>query len=381
MIYYQRTIEKKLKENLFQGKVVIVYGARQVGKTTLMRQLQGQYPPDITIYLNADNQDIQDQFNRATNQVALKDIIGAHKLVIIDEAQKIDKIGLKLKILVDSYPDQQIIATGSSSFELASGITEPLTGRNIQFWLYPLSLSEIAMFTSPTDIRRKLEPFLIYGMYPGVIKNSSTEEKTRDLKTIAQNYLYKDILSFGGLRKPLALRKLVQALALQIGGEVSYNELGVLIGASKETVMSYIDILEKAFIVFRLTPFSRNLRKELGKLNKIYFYDIGVRNAVINNLNPLHLRDDKGALWENFCIAEFKKRENYIADLTKYHFWRTYDQKEIDLIEEKEGRLSAWEIKWQGEIKKSVRREFLNAYVNAELKTINNQNYMDFLLS
>lgn len=377
-MYIQRTIEAKIKENLFKSKVIILYGARQVGKTTTVQKILDDFPRIKNRYFNADELDVQRLFTEVKSSANLKEIIGDTPLIIIDEAQRIENIGLKLKMLVDNFPKQQIIATGSSSFELARGISEPLTGRHIQFWLHPLSFPEITQDKDQLQINRLLEPLLIYGSYPEVITAPSSEKKKMIINGISSDYLYKDILAYQSLRNPTAIRKLLEALALQIGNEVSYNELASLVGISKETVASYIDILEKAFIVFRLRPFSRNLRKELGKLTKIYFFDLGIRNSLINNQNSLSLRSDRGALWENFIINEFKKRENYIGNLKRLYFWRTYEGAEIDLIEERGGQLFAWEVKWDKE-KKNPPKSWRENYPQAIWQVINQHNYLTVL--
>ena len=342
-----RTVEKTILKYLWKGKIIIIYGARQVGKTTLVKTIIKNLSLQSSIYLNCDENDIRQMFIHANTSTQLKEIIGNRKLVVIDEAQRIPDIGLKLKLLVDAFPSQQIIATGSSSFDLANTIVEPLTGRNISFWLYPFSISEIQTIYSSTEIHRILETFLIYGTYPAVIKAASFEEKQTNVSYIANNYLYKDIFKFQGLKASTVVTKLLQALALQIGSEVSYNDLAGLLGIANETVASYIKLLAQAFVIFTLPPFSNNKRKELHKLRKIYFYDTGIRNALINNFNPISLRNDIGQLWENYSISERQKKWFWLTDKPNFYFWRTYDQQEVDLIEEKMGKIGAFEIKWK----------------------------------
>lgn len=346
MTYFDRKIEPLIKASLFKKSIIVVYGARQVGKTTLVQKILKEQSGFSKRYLNCDEADIQRILSDAGTSTALKQVIGDSKLVVIDEAQRIRNIGIKLKLLIDNFPDTQIIATGSSSFELSNDVKEPLTGRSTEFWLHPLCISEMYKKTDYLLFNRELENLLIFGSYPGVIKAKSLEEKKIALNKISNNYLYKDLLKFQNLKSSEVVRRLLEALALQIGNEVSYTELGQLIGVSKQTAQSYVEILEKAFIIFKLGPFSRNLRKELGKLRKIYFYDLGVRNSLINNYNPLTLRNDIGVLWENFVIAENKKRENFIGNRLSLYFWRTWDKQEIDLIEERMGKLIACEIKW-----------------------------------
>jgi predicted AAA+ superfamily ATPase len=372
--YIIRQIEPLIEDNLYKGDVLILYGARQVGKTTLVRHILAKIPAEASRYLNCDEGDIQKLFSEANTSVALRRIIGDRHLVVLDEVQRIRNIGSKLKLLVDTFPEQQIIATGSSSFELANEVVEPLTGRSREFWLYPLSAPELFPGGSRLDFDRELESLLVYGSYPLVYLAQSYDEKKLQLKKIAANYLYKDILKFQNLRNFETVRKLLEALALQVGHEVSYTELGGLIGVSKQTVSAYVDILEKAFIVFKVRPFSRNLRKELSKLRKIYFYDLGIRNALINNLNPLSLRGDVGALWENFVIAEKRKAANFIGNQAPLYFWRTHDGQEIDLVEERGGRLFGHEIKWSKPRRKAP-VSWSKTYPDASWGVISRQNF------
>lgn len=376
MTYFDRKIEPLIKTNLFKKSVIVVYGARQVGKTTLVQKILKEQDGISTRYLNCDEADIQRVLSDAGTSTALKQVIGDAKLVVIDEAQRIRNIGIKLKLLIDNFPNTQIIATGSSSFELSNDVKEPLTGRSTEFWLYPLSASEIYKKGDDLLFNRELENLLIFGSYPGVVTAQSLEEKKIALSKISNNYLYKDLLKFQNLKSSEAVRKLLEALSLQIGTEVSYTELGQLIGVSKQTAQSYVDILEKAFIIFKLGPFSRNLRKELGKLRKIYFYDLGVRNSLINNYNSLTLRNDIGALWENFVIAEKKKEENFIGNRLSLYFWRTWDKQEIDLIEEKRGKLIACEVKWS-KPKARAPKAWSQAYSDSSWHTITKDNFFE----
>lgn len=375
-MYIKRVLEEKIKNSLFKDKIIIIYGARQVGKTTLVKKIAADLEEPYQ-YLNCDELDVVSQFSKADNSVALKQIIGNRKLTIIDEAQRVKNIGLKLKLLIDNYPDTQIIATGSSSFDLANEINEPLTGRAFEFWLFPLLLKEINT-NSKLDVDRKLASLLIYGSYPEIYQLESSEAKSQRIKYLTSNYLYKDILKFNSLKNSEIVLKLLQALALQIGNEVSYNELANLVGINKATVANYIELLEKAFIIFRLSPYSRNLRKAIGKMRKIYFLDLGIRNALVNNQNPLDLRDDAGRLWENFVIAEKYKQQAGPGFKTNYYFWRTYDQQEVDLVEDKGGQLFGWEIKWQGKTKKPP-KAWQDAYSRASWQIIDQNNYLKFL--
>ena len=373
MTYYTRTIQPLIESHLFQGKVIVIYGARQVGKTTLVREILTKYP-DRSLYLNCDEPDIrQDLAERTSTELRL--LLGGKTLVVIDEAQRVRNIGLTLKLLADNLPDVQVIATGSSSFELSNTITEPLTGRKVEFCLHPLAVGELLTEESLLEHRRLLETRLRFGLYPGVVASADPEEIIRE---ISNSYLYRDVLEYQTVRNPDLLRRLLQALALQIGGEVSYNELGGLLGIDKATVARYIWLLEQAYVIFQLPPFSRNLRKELGKLRKVYFYDLGVRNALINNLNPLALRNDIGALWENFVISERIKFNHNRRRVVNSYFWRTYGGSEIDCLEEAGGQLVGFECKWA---KEKWRRPaaFLEAYPGSTLHLVNRMNYVEFL--
>ncbi|PIQ70018.1 hypothetical protein COS55_00435 [Candidatus Shapirobacteria bacterium CG03_land_8_20_14_0_80_40_19] len=377
-MYIGRKVEETIKKSLFQGKIVILYGARQVGKTTLVRKIADDINEPYG-YLNCDELDVLSRFQNSDNSEALKQLIGSQRLVVIDEAQRVKNIGLKLKLIVDNYPETQIIATGSSSFDLSNEISEPLTGRSFEFWLFPLSVGEISQNEDKLSFERKLESLLVYGCYPEIYQLGSIEQKAQRIKYLASNYLYKDILKFNSIKNSEVVLKLLQALALQMGNEVSYNELAGLIGIGKQTVAKYIDLLEKAFVIFRLSPYSSNLRKELGKMRKIYFFDLGVRNAIINNQNPLNLRDDVGKLWENFVIAEKYKRQLGPGFKTNYYFWRTYDQQEVDLVEAKGGNLFGWEIKWTGK-GKNPPKAWIENYKNSTWQIINRENFLEFLI-
>lgn len=376
-MYIKRSLEGVIKQDLFKGKIIIVYGARQVGKTTLARKIADEAGQPYR-YFNCDEMDLLSQLQNANNSHALKQIIGDTKLVIIDEAQRVKNIGLKLKLLVDNFPQQQIIATGSSSFDLANEVNEPLTGRNFEYWLFPFSINELFNQSTFVELRRNLEGLMIYGSYPEVFQLNSSELKSQRIKYIANNYLYKDIFKFNNIKNSAIVLKLLQALALQIGNEVSYNELANFVGVNKQTVANYIDLLEKTFIIFRLSPYSGNLRKAIGKMRKIYFIDLGIRNAIINNQNPLNLRDDLGKLWENFIVAEKYKRQLGTGFKDNYYFWRTYDQQEVDLVEEKGGKLNGFEIKWIGKNKKPPKA--WREYNNSTWKLINKNNYFEYLL-
>ncbi len=369
-----RIIQKSIEKKLFKGKAIIIYGPRQVGKTTLIKEIQKKYLKK-SIYLNCDEPDIRQSLTNATS-TEIKEFIGNNQLVFIDEAQRIKNIGITLKIIVDNFSDMQVVAAGSSSFDLSNKISEPLTGRKYEFHLYPFSIEELFQIYSNIEIKRILEKRIILGMYPEIVQAGS--EATEKLRSITYSYLFKDALQYQNIKNPEVLEKLLQALALQIGNEVSYNELSEIIGIDKKTVASYIQILEKAFVILRLKPFSRNLRNELKKLRKIYFLDTGIRNALINNFNPFNLRQDVGSLWENYIIIERIKLNNNYSSNKNIYFWRTHGQREIDYLEEAQGKLRGFEFKWN---KKSFRKQrlFLDAYPGSSIELINKDNFIKFL--
>ncbi len=375
MNYISRIIEKRIKERLFKEKVIILYGARQVGKTTLTQKILAEFGGNGK-YLNCELASVEMGLS-ALEAEKIKSFLGDYKIIVLDEAQNIPNIGRVLKIIVDTYPKMQIIATGSSSFDLFQKISESLTGRNFQFILYPLSAGEIKESKDLFYLESKLENLLRFGGYPGVFGLSEEEAKER-LNEISANYLYKDILKFEGLKKSSVIKNLLQALALQIGQEVSYQELAVKLGINRLTVQKYMDILEQAFIVFKLNSFSRNKRKEISKSVKVYFHDLGIRNSLIENYNPLEIRNDAGFLWENFCMIERKKYNEYNMNFVNMYFWRTYDQKEIDLIEEREGKLFAYEFKLNDK-KGKIPKSFLASYPDSEFQIIDKSNYWQFL--
>lgn len=371
----KRAIQPQIQNKMFGGKAIIIYGARQVGKTTLIKEIQKEYLNE-SIYFNCDEPDIRDSFTDVTS-TELKIVIGDKKIVFIDEAQRVRNIGLTLKLLVDNYPQIQVVATGSSSFDLSNKIVEPLTGRKYEFLLYPFSSEEIRTMYTELEMNRLLERRILFGMYPDIVLNEAGAETT--IKEITKSYLYKDLLQFEQIKNPEILEKLLEALALQIGNLVSYNELSSLVGINKKTVARYIDLLEKAFVIFRVKPYSRNLRKELTKLRKIYFFDTGIRNALINNFNELQLRQDVGNLWENFLISERVKLNNNQGIDANIYFWRTHQKQEIDYLEEKQGKLSAFELKWSS--KKITRpTTFLQAYPQSLFELISRENYQRFVL-
>ena len=371
-----RTLLHKISNRLFKKKAIIITGPRQSGKTTLLKRIVSDLNKSCT-WLNGDEADVREMFENATSTL-LKSLIGENKLIVIDEAQRIKNIGLIIKLFVDHFPDIQIIATGSSSFEMADKIKEPLTGRKWEYFLYPLSVKELIDFYGIIEEKRMLEHRMIFGMYPEVVTGPGYEREI--LKSLADSYLYKDILIWEQIKKPDKLERLIQALAFQIGNPVSYNELSLTTGMDNETVERYIDFLEKAFIVFRLGSLSRNLRNELKKSRKIYFYDTGIRNAVINNFNSLQLRNDTGALWENFIISERMKYRQDNEIYANTYYWRTHAQQEIDYIEEYGGKMYAYEMKWNQGKKSKFPTAFQKGYPESKYMVINPGNYVGWLL-
>ncbi len=370
-------IKRKLFDTVLtkKGKAIIVLGPRQSGKTTLMNEVTGSMQNKL--FLDCDDPLVRELIENA-NTEKLRQIIGKHTVVFIDEAQRVKNIGLTLKIITDQFKNVQLYVSGSSSFELINEINEPLTGRKWEYMLFPVSWEEFQNHVGYMKSLQQLEQRLIFGMYPEVITNYGAEHET--LKQISDSYLYKDILSFKGIRKPDLLIKLLKALAFQIGNEVSYNELGNLLQIDKNTVRNYIDLLEKVFVVFRLQPLSKNLRNEISTNRKIYFYDNGIRNALIANFNPLSMRQDTGALWENFLISERIKYIHYSHMFVNQYFWRTKQQQEIDYIEEREGKIFAYEFKWNQKIKAKFPTTFLKTYEQVQTKVIHKNNFQEFLM-
>lgn len=374
--YIERDLQKQIEDWFYERKILILYGARQVGKTTLIKKMIEEKKESI--YINCEQISMK-VLLEGQNIEEIRNFFGKKKIIILDEAQTIKNIGKTLKLLVDSYPDNfQIVATGSSSFELANEIVEPLTGRNIKFTLLPLSLSELSQIYNPVQIREKRNEFLLYGMYPEVVE-SSGEKKQKKIEEIASDYLYQDVLAFHQLKKSDIIYNLLKALALQVGSEVSYHELSQILKTSSATVENYIDLLEKTFVIFRLPSLSRNLRKEIGKKQKIFFYDLGVRNSILQNFTPIDSRGDTGALWENFCIAERIKNNWNAGKKPNMYFWRTYDQKEIDYIEESNGKLRAFECKWNERKKTKTPKEFLETYEGSTFEVISQESFWEFV--
>jgi predicted AAA+ superfamily ATPase len=372
----QRKLEEVIKNYLFKNKAILLFGARQTGKTTLIKELLKSYSQD-SLFLNGDDYDIRELLAKP-NATQLKPIVGKAKILVIDEAQQIQDIGMVLKIIYDNFKDVQLIATGSSSFEIANSVNEPLTGRKLVFNLYPFSFEEMSNHHGYLEEKRLLNHRLIYGNYPDIVCHPDMENKF--IKELASSYLYKDILRLGGISKPVLLENILKALALQLGSEVKYNELAQTLGSDKNTIEKYIDLLEKSFIIFKLPGYNKNVRNEIKKGKKFYFYDNGIRNAIINDFNPSPARQDMGALWENFVISERKKYLNNRDLDRKMYFWRTTQQQEIDLIEENGDMLNAWEIKYNPKKKATLPKTFIKAYPKHNFAIIHPDNLNEFIM-
>jgi predicted AAA+ superfamily ATPase len=370
----QRLLKPVIEDKLFKNKAIVIIGARQTGKTTLLKTIAANY--DKVLWINADNIEDRELFDKPSS-TRLKAIVGSHKIVVIDEAQRIQDIGIKLKLITDELPEIQLIVSGSSAFELSGKINESLTGRKFELKLYPLSFTELVNHTDLFTEIKMLNHRLVYGSYPDVINNPGDEKEI--LQELTNSYLYKDILEWNRIKKANKIVKLLQAIAFQVGNQVSYHELGQITGLNSETVESYITLLEQSFVIFTLSSFSRNLRNELKKSKKIYFYDNGIRNTLIANYNPVELRNDTGALWENYLISERIKYTSYQKIYGNRYFWRTLTGQEIDFIEEREGKLFAYEFKWNPNKKVKTPSAFANAYPDYHFEVITPKNYESFI--
>ncbi|MEE1182930.1 MAG: ATP-binding protein [Paludibacteraceae bacterium] len=373
----QRNLQSVLTGFIGKGKALLLIGARQVGKSTLFKQITDTLADEV-LWLNCDQEEARSVLSDQSLNT-LKLLLGDYKVIVIDEAQRVTNIGLTLKLITDNFPDKQLLVTGSSSLDLHNHLNEPLTGRKLEYYLYPISVSEIYKNKGLIATKELLPHQLIYGTYPDVLFSSLPPEKT--LQELTDSYLYKDILEIEGIRKSAVLSKLLVALAMQIGSEVSYNELAKTVGIDSKTVEKYIDILEKCFIVFRLSSFSRNIRTELNKSKKIYFYDLGIRNAVLNMFAPIDYRQDIGALWENFFIVERLKFNHYADRVVNTYFWRTTEKQEIDYIEERNGELHLFELKWNVN-KKNTKfpNQFIQTYQPNSTVVVTPENYLEFLI-
>ena len=374
----QRDLKAVLESKIGKGKVLLLIGPRQVGKTTLLKNILNSVSSEKKVqFWNCDESDVR-QFLSEANSAKLKSFVGNSDFIVIDEAQRVKDIGLTIKLLHDSFPNVQLAVTGSSSLDLSNSINEPLTGRKFEYNLFPFSTNELVNHTSMLEEMRLLKNRLVYGFYPDIVNNPGEEKEI--LTNIVNSYLYKDVFEFQDIRKSSVIEKLVQALALQVGSEVSFNELGNLLGIDTVTVQRYVDLLEKAYVVFHIRSYSRNVRNELKKSIKIYFYDNGVRNSVISNFSPVEIRSDIGALWENFLISERIKNNAYHNKHAKYYFWRTTQKQEIDFIEEVDQNLFAYEFKYNPKkVNSKCPVTFSNNYPNVPFDVITSENYMDFV--
>jgi predicted AAA+ superfamily ATPase len=369
-----RFLEQRIRDKLFKGKAILLSGPRQTGKTTLLNSI---FKSESGVrWLNGDDPETRLLLEDVT-VIKWKRILGDSTVLVLDEAQRIGNIGLKLKLITDQMPEIQVVASGSSAFELANQVNEPLTGRKWEFRLFPISYGEMEANHGFVEEDRRISERLVYGYYPEVVNHPGEERDV--LSQLADSFLYKDILMWERIKKPEKLTRLLQALAYQMGNEVSYHELGQIVDLDNQTVENYINLLEQTYIIFRLPPLSRNLRKELKRKRKIYFYDNGIRNAIIAQYQPLELRQDVGALWENWLISERKKTLHYKGIHANAFFWRTQDQQEIDYVEERDGKMWAFEMKWSAKAKPAFSKTFINAYPEHELQLINRDNYFEWL--
>lgn len=373
----RRQLQSTIESRLFKGKAIILIGARQVGKSTLFAQIASTREESI-INLNCDEPEVKELLSDLNTQ-GLQTLIGKNKIMIIDEAQRVKDIGMTLKRITDNFPDVQLLVTGSSALGLQDKLNEPLTGRKYEYHLYPISTGELYSNDGLLRVKQSLETRLIYGSYPDVINHA--DEAKELLMNIADSYLYKDLLSLDDIRRPMLLEKILIALALQMGSEVSYNEIAQTVGSDSKTVEKYIDLLSKCYIIFQLNAFSRNIRTELKKSKKIYFYDNGIRNAILQNFAPIPLRQDIGALWENFIISERIKANHYNRRYVKSYFWRTSTQQEIDYIEECDGAFSVFEMKWNPKkANTTIPQSFQKNYNVAEIAIVTPMNYLEHII-
>ncbi len=371
---YIRTIFDQVYQNIGKKPVLVLYGARQVGKTTLIKSIIGQF--SNTLYLQGDDpKDALLLEHRSAQE--LSELVAGYELVVIDEAQRVKDIGITLKLIADNVPTARVIATGSSAFELANKLSEPLTGRNRKFYLYPLSIQEVVSAYGQLAVNKTLDSYLTFGMYPQIVNAPSRQDKATLIKELAGDYLFKDLFLFGDIRNSFAFEKLVKLIALRIGSEISYTELAKEVGVSRDTIYNYINLLEQAFIIFRLTPLYTNKTTEINKRHKIYFYDVGIRNALLGNTDPIDIRPDKGAIFENWFIAETVKERAYSNRASEVHFWRNRQGSEVDFVEliSSNKQMAAYECKWQETT--SAPASFTTAYPNANFKCITTKNIVE----
>lgn len=370
---YPRSLKDKILKRINSGKAIVLIGPRQVGKTTLIREVLKN---KNYVFFDGDDPKTRTLLNQPNTQ-EIRQLLGNYDFVFIDEAQRIEGIGLTMKIITDQFKAVQLFISGSSSFDLSNQINEPLTGRKWEYHLFPISWEEFENLHGYLYSEQQLENRLLYGFYPDVLNHPGDEVSI--LKNLVNSYLYRDILAQSELRKPEILDKLVQALALQVGSEVNYSELGQMLSVDRNTVERYIELLEKGYVIFRLGSFSRNVRNEIKKNKKIYFYDNGIRNMIIGNFDPLNLRPDKGALWENFLISERVKQNEYKESLARKYFWRTKQQQEVDFVEDIGGRIFGYEFKWSESKTIKLPKTFTEAY-QSENKTITRSNFREFVI-
>lgn len=377
-VFLERAITPQLLNKLIANKVLVLLGARRVGKTRLIQELLNRHIKEPYLLLNGEDMATMAILAQRTVENYQR-LVGTKKLLIIDEAQKIPEIGLALKLMVDSITGLKIIASGSSVFDLSNKLGEPLTGRKYTFYLFPLAQMEYSGSENLVETRARLEERMIYGCYPELLSLTGNDEKEVYLNELVGSYLLKDILEYEGIKNSSKVLKLLQLIAFQIGKEVSLEELGKQLGISRNTVERYLDLLSKVFVIYRLPGFSRNLRNEITKTSRWYFYDNGIRNALINNFNPLMIRNDTGELWENYLLAERLKFQHYNGIHSNNYFWRTYQQQEIDLIEEREGKLFAYEIKWRSGKTVRIPSAWAKAYPESSFEVIHTENYLEWI--
>lgn len=381
-VYYdmkiQRFIQHQIEHRLVPGKVVVLLGPRQVGKTTLVRDILAKESPSSSyLFVSGEDRAVQTWLG-STSIETLRQNIGRRQLLVVDEAQQVPNIGLNLKLIVDHLPHLRVLVTGSSSLYLSNQTGEPLVGRKWEFELYPISQLELATTEAPFQTEERLALRLIYGSYPEIVTTIGLSDKRELLNNIVNAYLYKDLLMFEEIRKSRKIIEILSLLAFQIGNVVSVHEISKALGMSTRTIEKYLDLLEKVFVVKRLGGYSGNLRKEISKGSKYYFWDIGIRNAIINNFNELGLRNDVGALWENYLIIERLKKQRYMKIFSNNYFWRTYDQKELDFVEERDGRLYGFEFKWSKSSAKTPML-WLETYPEASFEVVSSNNYLSFI--
>lgn len=370
-----RQIEQDLEKDFFKGKVIVILGARQVGKSTLIKMLPSCKSND-TLWLDGENSDVHELLKNV-NSERLKQLASNNKIVVIDEAQKIENIGSILKLFADYNKNIQVIASGSSAFELRNSLNEPLTGRKFEYKLFPISFSEMVQHTNLLEELRQLPQRLVYGYYPEIVTQPNDAERL--LRFLSDSYLYKDIFLFKGIKKPEKMLELLKLLAWQIGSEVNYNELSNILKIDNQTVESYVEMLEQVFVIYKLPAYHTNHRTELKKSKKIYFNDLGIRNALINDFRPIEIRNDAGALFENFIINELRKQNEYKQVYANFYFWRNTDQREIDLILEKNNQLQTIEIKWNPNKKARLTKSFINIYGKANFTVIHRDNFFELI--